>query len=269
MNLYSAQSFRLALADLAGGIENWRIWYWLGLNEIRQRYRRSTLGPFWLTISQGVQAAVIGLVFGVLFKTDIERFLPFVVISLILWNFIATICNESAMGFISVESLITQVNRPLSVHILHVIWRNLLIFAHTIAIYFIIAPFFGIYPGVIYIFGLAGFGLLVLNVLWVALAAAIISARYRDVPMIIQNAFTVLFWLTPILYMPSQISGKLYVAVALLNPLAHIIEVARAPFLGLSPSALNWGVTIGCAIIGWAFTLVLFARTRSRIPYWL
>ena len=45
--------------------------------DIRQKYRRSSLGPFWITISTGVMIACIGLIFGGLFKSPTEDFLPF------------------------------------------------------------------------------------------------------------------------------------------------------------------------------------------------
>ena len=48
-----ARSFRhesaLALKDLREGVAAVHIWGMLGWQEIRLRYRRSTLGPLWLT----------------------------------------------------------------------------------------------------------------------------------------------------------------------------------------------------------------------------
>jgi hypothetical protein len=40
--------------DLLSGICAWSFWTMLGWNDIRQRYRRSVLGPFWITISMPV-----------------------------------------------------------------------------------------------------------------------------------------------------------------------------------------------------------------------
>src|SRR5476651_1306074 len=49
----------------------------LGWQDIKQRYKRSKVGPFWLTISMGVMIATIGLVFGNLFSSPMADFLPF------------------------------------------------------------------------------------------------------------------------------------------------------------------------------------------------
>lgn len=268
MSLFSRANLRAAMDDLVAGVREWRIWYLLGLNEIRHRYRRSTLGPFWLTLSMGVQAAVMGLLFGFLFQHNMERFLPFLCISLVLWNFVAATVNDAAMSFIAASGLIMQVRRPLSIHVYQTVWRNFIILGHTIIIFFVVAIPAGIYPTFAYGLALIGVALLVVNVAWVSLMAAILSARFRDVPMIVQNTFTVMFWLTPVLYLPSQLGGKMQYVV-LLNPLAHILQVVRAPLLEGPPSTLNWLVVIGTAVVGWSGTLLLFARTRSRVPYWL
>ena len=89
----------------------------IGTNEIRNRYRRSTLGPFWASISMGVQAVVTAFVLGFLFKQPVERFLPFICISLVVWNFVLNTVNEGASAFIGCGELIAQVKRPFSVYI--------------------------------------------------------------------------------------------------------------------------------------------------------
>ncbi len=268
MSQVSRQKVALALEDLVGGLYHWRLWYLLGLNEIRHRYRRSMIGPFWLTLSMGVQATVMGVLFGFLFQHNLNRFLPYLCVSLVVWNFVQSVISDGAMSFIGATGLIMQVKRPLSVHIYQVIWRNLIIAAHTIVIFFIVGLIFGMYPGWTYVLLIPGLTLMILNISWMALGAAILSARFRDVPMIVQNAFTVLFWLTPVLYLPSQMTGKMQIVI-LLNPFAHILEVVRAPLMLEVPSATNWLVAAGVGIVGWVLVLLLFARTRSRVPYWL
>ncbi len=65
----------------------------LGWQDVRQRYRRSALGPFWLTISMGVMIGTIGIVFGQIFKTPMREFLPFLAAGMILWSFFFIRCD--------------------------------------------------------------------------------------------------------------------------------------------------------------------------------
>ncbi len=269
MSFDARRQARLAAADLVAGLRNWWLWYVLGLSEVRQRYRRSVLGPFWVTISMGVQAAVTGFLLAFLFRIDVGRYLPFICISLVTWTFISTSVNEGANCFIQQGPTILQIKRPYWTYMMLLLWRNALIYLHTVVIFFIAAFAFGMVPSATYLLIPAGLALLVANVAWMALAAGVVSARFRDIPLLVQNAFNVLMWLTPVFYHPSQLGDGTARRIIELNPLAYVMEVARAPFMNEVPSAQAWAIASALAVAGWAMAFALFARARARIAYWL
>jgi lipopolysaccharide transport system permease protein len=258
----------LALTDLVDGTRVWRPWYMLGVAELRQRYRRSTLGPLWVTISMGIQALIMGFLLSFLFNIDIGRYLPFLCIGLVTWTYISNGVNDAANCFITQGPVILQVKRPLWTYVMLVLWRNALIYAHTIVIFATAAVVYGIFPTQKYLLIPLGLGLLLVNVGWMALIAAILSARFRDVPLLLQNAFNVLLWLTPVFYHPDQLGPRARTIIEL-NPLTHILEVARAPFLNEVPPLSTWGIVMAITILGWLAAFALFARCRARVPYWL
>jgi hypothetical protein len=61
--MMSRQKFRAeivrALHDAMTGLSLWPLWTRLGWYDILKRYRRSVLGPFWLTASMGIMIAVV------------------------------------------------------------------------------------------------------------------------------------------------------------------------------------------------------------------
>ena len=65
------------VADIFDALKDLPLSLYLARSDIRQRYRRSTLGPFWITISTGVMIGCIGVIFGGLFKSPMYEFLPF------------------------------------------------------------------------------------------------------------------------------------------------------------------------------------------------
>jgi lipopolysaccharide transport system permease protein len=257
-----------ALQDMWSGLHAWRLWTLFGFNDVRMRYRRSTLGPFWASLSMGLQVLVTGFVMAFLFHMTLQRYFPYLCIGLIVWATLTTIVSEGATAFISASELILQVKRPLFVYLLQVVWRNIIVGAHTIVIFFVVAFLFGLFPGPTYLLAIPGLALFLLNCIWMAGVVAILSTRFRDIPLIVTNTFMALFWLTPVVYELDQLSGKMKTLISL-NPLYHVIEVFRAPLLLTAPSALNWLMAIGTAVIGWIFLFLLFARTRKRIPFWL
>ena len=241
----------------------------LGWHDIRGRYRRSAIGPFWLTISMGVMIASIGLVFGQFFKTPMDEYLPFLAAGIILWAFITGAINEGCTGFIEAEGMIKQLPIPLFVHILRVVWRNLLILAHNILILPLVLLVMGKGIGLEALLAIPGLLLVALCLSWVALLLAMLCARYRDLAQIVASVLQVAFYLTPIIWMPSLLPDRMGATFLQLNPFYHLLELIRAPLLGVVPSLTSWLVVLVIAIVGWGLTLLVFSRLRHRVAYWL
>ncbi|OYV29717.1 MAG: ABC transporter permease, partial [Thiomonas sp. 20-64-5] len=75
-----------ATSDLLSSLKAWRLWSLLGWLEIRQRYARSKLGPFWLTISMGVLVGTMGVVYGSLFGVKLADYLPMLAVGIVMWG---------------------------------------------------------------------------------------------------------------------------------------------------------------------------------------
>ena len=64
-------------------------------------------------------------------------------LGLIVWNLINASILEGADVFVANEGLIKQLPTPLSVHVYRLVWRQIILFAHNIVIYAVVAI---IYP---------------------------------------------------------------------------------------------------------------------------
>jgi len=241
----------------------------LGWQDVRARYRRSSVGAFWLTISMGVVIGTIGIVFGQIFKSPMEQFLPFLAIGLILWNFISTVITEGCTGFIAAEAIIKQLAIPLPVHILRMVWRNLIILAHNIVIFPIVLVVMQKPLNWVAFLSIPGLALVVLNLIWGALLMSTICARYRDIPQIITSALQIVFYLTPIMWLPHLLPQRAGAYIVDANPFYHLIEIVRAPLLGEAPQLESWLVSLVMCVLGWLVTLTFYGRYRRRVAYWL
>lgn len=259
----------IALSDIAGAIKRFPLVGMLGWQDVRQRYRRSALGPFWITLSMGVMIATIGLVFGQLFNTPMQEYLPFLTIGMVLWSFVASVVTEGSTGFIAAEAVIKQLPLPMFVHILRLVWRNLLILAHNLVIVPIVMLIVGKSIGPLALLAIPGLLMLALNLSWIALILAILCARYRDIPQIVASVLQVVFYLTPIMWVPKLLPARAAVYLLDSNPAFHLMEVVRAPLLGQQPSAENWYAVLAMAAIGWLAAIVVFGRHKRRIAFWL
>ena len=257
----------LALRDLVQGARARYLWGRLGWQDIRRRYRRSVLGPFWLTISMGVLVAALGTLYGTLLKVEVAEYIPFLAVGFIVWTFIQGVVTDGCMAFINAESIIKQVGLPLSVHVFRVVWRNLLIFFHNALIFVVVAAIFSVWPGWTGLLALPGLILLCLNVIWAGLLLGIVSARFRDVPPIVASVVRILFFVTPIIWMPELMPGRTFVLD--FNPFYHLVGLVRAPLLGQAPGLASWLAVSGFVLGGWLVTFELFRRYRRRIAYWV
>ena len=261
--------FNFFKKDIKIMLEKRSLIFLLGWQDIKQRYRRSKLGPFWLTISMGVMIGMIGLVFGQVFKAPMQEYLPFLATGIILWTFFSSCLMEGGTSFIDSAGMIRQLSLPLSIYPARVIWRNFVIMGHNI----LILPFVFLYVGkgisLNIVWLVPGLILLLLNVFWMTLFLGTICSRFRDMPQIVNSLLQVFFYVTPVIWMPNSLNPRSANLLMDPNPIYHLIQLVRAPLLGQNISLMNWGVSIGLSIFGIVFSGWFFGMYKKRIAYWV
>lgn len=257
----------LALADLWLGLKRPDIWWNYALMEIKLRFRRSVLGPFWLTLSMGIMVGALGFVFSSLFKQDVAEFLPYLATGLILWGIFSTIVTEGCSAFIVAEGYIRNTPMPLSSHYYRMLARNVIIWAHNMVIYLLVFLIFQRSLSLEYLLFLPGAFLFFTAAGLIGLIASIFSTRFRDIPQVVASLVQVIFFVTPVFWSVDAFPGR--PRVVLWNPLYHLIEIARAPLLGRAPEPISWIVAIALIAILTPTALLLYRRAYGRIPYWV
>jgi len=267
-----SKTFARAFRDLAEGLERRQLWLHLGWQDIKQRYRRSLLGPIWITIATGTTAVAMGGLYSKLFHLQLADHLPYVTLGLIVWGLISASILEGAEVFVANEGLIKQLPTALSVHVYRLVWRQALLFAHNIVIYIIIAI---IYPkpwSWADLSVIPALGLIVLNCIWVSLVFGIIGTRFRDIGPLLNSVVQLLFFMTPIIWndqtLAQQGAGR-WGKIIELNPLLHYLDIVRAPLLGAPQELRHWVVVLVLTVIGWVLAAFAMRQYRSRVPYWV
>lgn len=263
----TSRQFDTAIDDLRAGAFSWRLSHFLAWQDIKQRYRRSTLGPMWLTLSFGIQILSMGFLSAFLFALPISKSLPYVCAGMLLWQLITQVISDGANLFVSATRYLTQIRSPLTVFLVQAVWRNVIIASHNALIYVVVAVLLVVIPGRSILLWPLGLILDIVALSWMALVAAVVSARYRDVPVMITNIFGILFWFTPLMYFPEQLGRKRFIADY--NPFTHIVALVREPLLGGAPTLNDWLVVLAVALFGWVGAFLFFAKFRARIVYWL
>ncbi|KAA2262162.1 ABC transporter permease [Solihabitans fulvus] len=295
----STRSWGRAFADIRQGFADRELWGHLGWQDIKQRYRRSVIGPLWITISMGVTALGLGLLYAVIFNNDFATFLPYVAVGFIVWGFINGCLTEGMETFIANEGLIKHLPAPLTVYALRTVWRQTLMLAHNLVVYVILLiVFYGdlskpaytlsgklcgtegagfCHPGLGWgaLMAIPAFVLIAINGGWVTLLFGIISTRFRDIPQVINSLTQLLFYMTPIVWSADTLFAGTHPnrdwakVLFQFNPLYHFVQIMRAPMVGQQVSMVSWSVVGGITVVGWALALGALRNYRARVSYWV
>ncbi|WP_256021954.1 ABC transporter permease [Corynebacterium sp. CCUG 51687] len=269
-----SKTLKLAFRDLIRGWGQHELWLQLGWQDIKQRYRRSTLGPLWITIATGVMALALGLLYSMLFQISVREFLPHVTVGFIVWGFISGCIKDGAEVFIENEGLIKQLPSALSVHVYRLVWRQLLFLAHNLVIWVILVLAFRIHLGWQVLLAIPAMALLVVNGVWVTMLFGIIATRFRDVAPLLEALVQLLFYVTPIVWTTHTLKEQggdvaKRAMLAEINPLYHYLEIVRAPMIGQELAGYHWIIVGVCTIIGLLLALLAMRQMRFRVPYWV
>src|SRR5207244_5092605 len=123
-----------ALGEFAASVRNYEVWTTLGWADIKFRYRRTVIGPFWITLSTGTMVLAVGIVYAGLFRKDPSAYIPYFAVGLVIWNFFSTTFLEGCTVFILAGGMIKASNVALPVHILRMTWKNIIIFLHNVVV---------------------------------------------------------------------------------------------------------------------------------------
>ncbi|MQA16873.1 MAG: ABC transporter permease [Pseudonocardiaceae bacterium] len=268
-----SRSFRRAIDDLVAGWKQRYLWGHLGWQDIKQGYRRSTLGPLWITISMAVTAVALGILYSALFQKELSEFLPHVAVGLIVWQVIAGCVNQGANVFIRNDGLIKHLPAPLSVHVYRLVWHQLLLFGHNLAVWALLMVVFPRPLGWEVLLAIPALALLLLNGVWFTLVIGIIATRFRDIPPLTGSIVQLMFFMTPIVWVYEDFLNNPDVAararLAELNPFMHFLQIVRQPMIGEDIELRYWVIAVSITVIGWAMALLVLRNYRSRVPYWV
>jgi len=256
-----------ALWDLVEGLRLWEMWGRQSWNEVRRRYKRTMLGPMWVTVSLIIFAVVLSFVWAALWKMKIADFLPFLLSGLLPWTMISSAIGESCVAFIANETLMRSRQFPYSTLVYIVLTRNVVIFGHNLIGYVAVGALCGVAFGWSTLLFVPGAALVLVNTGWMCVVVAIFCLRFRDFQQLVVSLLQIATFVTPIFWSAGQLHGKRAIIVGA-NLLYHMIEVVRQPMLGKVAAPASYVICAAAAVAGWLFAYWLFARKRHRLAYW-
>lgn len=231
------------------------------------RYRRSNLGPFWLVIGTSVGIAGMSLLWSGLLKVDRSSFVPTMAAGIVLWQLIFGLITESPSIFSRNASVMRNLKTSYLIFPVQLLLRQLINFAHNFVVVFVVLLIYPPKLGLAQFLVIPGMILLVGNLLWIAILFGMLGARFRDLEQTIIVLMPMIFFLSPVLYLPEQLGPMEEFIWA--NPVTYMMSLVRDPILGFVPAPEVYIVSSLMLLAGWSATLWLYLKRQSRIPFWV
>jgi ABC-type polysaccharide/polyol phosphate export permease len=262
------EAIQAAFRDLIDGVRLAPLWLTLGWEQTAARFRRTVLGPFWLTANLLAMAFAISFIVGGLFGNgDWRKTFALTISGILCWSIVGGYLADASNVFISAGDMMNTMRMPLTFHVLLMMYKNFINFlAQLIALWIVL--FFlklGALPSVSLLIGLP---IVLIDGCLLSMIIAMPATRFRDVQQTIAVSVQILFFLTPVFWAPAQMQGKRSIILTL-NPFAHLLELIRQPLLGSTPSFVHWEWGIGLMFVLGAIAVTMLTFYRKRIVFWL
>lgn len=236
-------------------------------NEIKVRYRGSTLGPFWISLSTIIQLVILGILYPRVFGVSNEQYIPWLIVSIVVWQVISVYIADACSTLQTGRNIYLNQRVPYSFFFFKQMISSLIVFAHQFPLILVASIFFdiNIHPLNLLQF-LFGLFITLYFCFTLGVVISIISAKYKDVSQIIANFLNILFLITPIIWIPDLM--KNVGNIIYFNPFYYFLEFMRAPLLNRIISQEMWFVGFYILFIQSLLSLYALAFARKRIALW-
>jgi len=254
--------------DLLDVCKSWKVWSTIAKFDIIKKYKRSFLGPWWITATMGILILGIGALYSQLFKLDTKNYLLYLAINFSIWTLMRDSILESCQALIEAKNILHNEKQNILIFIFRIIYKNLIIFLHNIIIFVFLGFFILDQLSIIGVLvSISALFFLLIFLLPVCILCSIINTRFRDFYMIISNIMQLLFFLSPILFKKEllfTLDWLIYI-----NPLALFILIINEPILVNQFHFSYLIYLIIYFIIFTCFAILIFSRYKNKIIYWL
>lgn len=244
--------------------------------DLRLRYRRSILGVGWSLLNPIAMTAVFAVVFSSLLGGgDVPRYVSHLLIGMAVWGFLRECAVSGCRALIANESYIRQSPLPYNLYTLRTVFGQAIhsMIALVVAIVGMVVvtaatsqptaqgmlnplAIFWIIPGLILSFIAA----------WaVATIFAFINVYFQDTQHLLEVAAQVVFFMTPIIYFPSNLESKGYWLLLTMNPVNLFLDLIRNPLMNGQPpteTLLLAGLALTSVLVGLAAGTTAWLQKR-------
>ena len=234
--------------------------------EVKVKYARSVLGPFWITLSMVVLIGGLSFVFVSLFGVSLQKTMPWIALGIVIWNYISNYIDESSTLFVDGRILNVRI-APIKLITINM-FKHLIILAHNSVVILAVIIIFNLKITANYFYLIFAFFIIITNSISFGILFGFLCCRYRDFILIVRNLIYLIFLMTPIFWMPELLKGNRMI-LADINIVYQIIQSVRGPLLGNALSSYTITYLSIFTIVTAIFALIIYKKFHKKIVFWI
>ena len=256
----AAKAFRYAWASR-------RAWWFTATARTRERFARTTLGSFWLGLSNLLSIAVLAMVYGTVFKVqDFRSYVVYLGIGLVTWNAIAAAVQGAPNLFRVNAGNLKNTNIHPIFYSLEEWAFQVQTFAQSFGLVLLALTFFQpSLPLHLFSAGLLPLLNLLLFIYWFPLLLCLVGARYEDLFQLVPIVLQLMFLLSPILYQREALGDLGWTAD--LNPLYRVLSNLRHALIQGELKPAQVLILLLANVLGCVGSVALLERQRRHLPF--
>ena len=203
----------------------------MAITDFKIKYDKSALGYLWSLLKPLLMFGTLYLVFSVFVRWQVEDYKLYLLLGIILWNFLAEVTLNSMVLLEGKASIIKKIYFPRWIIVAASSLTSLLTLLLNICVFFIFFILAGAHIQISALYLIIYLAELYVFAVGLALLLCALYPKFRDIHHIWEVFVQLGFWATPIIY-PISIVPEKYHLLIFLNPVARIIQGSRQVLTG-------------------------------------
>ena len=246
-----------------------RAWWYTATSSSRARFVKTTLGSFWLGLSNLLSIGTLGIVYGTVFSVDnFSSYFVYLGFGLVIWNTICSSISNSPTLFSHNSSNIKNMNLKPIFYTLEEWSFQLQTFIQSFVLVFSIFLFFKISLITnLLLYSWLPFLNLFIFIYWFPVLICVISVRFNDIAQLVPIALQLVFLTSPILYRKESLGSLGWITD--LNFIYQILDPIRVSLIKGTVNYQNSMFILFFNLVLLFFTVRLLDSESKKLPFLL
>jgi len=259
----------LAIKDIIFSFKNYYSWTYLSYFDLKLKYRRTFLGPWWVVLGIAISATAMCFLWSTIFSLDWKIYLTYLFSGFVIWMWISQMVLDAPEVFSGPSSkYIKAYPNPPIFYVFRRCFLSLLLFLHHIPLIILVTILVNKNIGSNVLYSLPiGLFITFINAILFTVNIGMLSARYRDIDPLIKSLMPPMLLLTPVLW-KAEMLGE-YASYVYLNPFTYFVGILRNDLIGLNFDIVIWIGALIITFIQFIIFFILYSKKRNRIVFWV